>query len=59
MYLVVSRIDNIMNMTIANLILQVALGVLIYIICIIVLRAPIVNQVKKILKERRTDGREN
>ncbi|HIS89069.1 TPA: flippase [Candidatus Avigastranaerophilus faecigallinarum] len=59
MYLVVSRIDNIMNMTIANLILQVALGALIYIICIIVLRAPIVNQVKKILKERRTDGREN
>ena len=55
MYLVISRINNIINMTIANLILQIALGALIYIICIIALRAPIVKQATNLLKGRKNN----
>ena len=52
MYLVVSRIDEIMSMTIINLILQVALGALVYVICLFIMRAPIITQAKELLKKK-------
>ena len=52
MYLVVSRINEIMNMTIINLILQVALGALVYVVCLFVMRAPIITQAKELLKKK-------
>lgn len=52
MYLVVSRINEIMNMTIINLILQVALGALVYVVCLLIMRAPIVTQAKELLKKK-------
>lgn len=51
MYLVVSRINEIMRMTVINLVLQVALGMLVYILGLFILRAPIINQAKLLLKE--------
>lgn len=52
MYLVVSRIDEIMSMTIINLILQVALGALVYVVCLFIMRAPIITQAKELLKKK-------
>lgn len=52
MYLVVSRINEIMSMTIINLILQVALGALVYVVCLFIMRAPIITQAKKLLKKK-------
>lgn len=52
MYLVVSRIDEIMSMTIINLILQVALGALVYVVCLFIMRAPIIMQAKELLKKK-------
>lgn len=52
MYLVVSRIDEIMSMTIINLILQVALGALVYVVCLFIVRAPIITQAKELLKKK-------
>lgn len=51
MYIVVSRIDSIMNMTIVNLALQVLLGAVVYIGCLFVVRAPILSQAKSLLKK--------
>lgn len=51
MYLVVSRINEIMSMTIVNLILQVALGIIIYIGGLFLLKAPIIKQAKSLLKK--------
>lgn len=53
MYIVVSRIDGIMRMTFVNLALQVALGIVTYIICLFILRAPIIKEAQKILLEQR------
>ena len=50
-YLVVSRINEIMSMTIVNLILQVALGMIIYIGGLFLLKAPIIKQAKSLLKK--------
>lgn len=52
MYLVVSRIDEIMSMTIINLILQIALGALVYVVCLFIMRAPIITQAKELLKKK-------
>lgn len=53
MYIVVSRIDGIMRMTFVNLALQVALGIVVYVICLFLLRAPIIKEAKEILLEQR------
>ena len=52
MYLVVSRIDNIMNMSIINLIIQVLIGVVVYVVLVIILHAPIVDQAKELLSQK-------
>ena len=52
MYLVVSRIDKIMNMSIINLAIQVLIGVVVYAVLVIVLHAPIVDQAKKMLSQK-------
>ncbi|MFQ9706990.1 MAG: flippase [Limosilactobacillus pontis] len=51
MYLVVSRIDEIMRMTITNLMLQITLGILVYVLGLFILKAPIINQAKLLIKE--------
>lgn len=52
MYLVVSRIDQIIKMTVVNLILQVGLGAIIYIIGLFITRAPILEQAKVLFDKR-------
>lgn len=49
MYLVVNRICLVINMTIANLILEVGLGIFVYGIGLLITKAQIVEQVKEIL----------
>ncbi|MCC4370871.1 polysaccharide biosynthesis C-terminal domain-containing protein [Limosilactobacillus reuteri] len=51
MYIVVSRINEIMNMTIINLALQVALGIAVYTIGLFLLKAPIIKQAKSLIKK--------
>src|SRR5699024_10097013 len=51
MYIVVSRINEIMNMTIINLDLQVALGIAVYTIGLLLLKAPIIKQAKSLIKK--------
>ncbi|MBC8743173.1 flippase [Lactobacillus sp. Marseille-P7033] len=51
MYIVVSRINSIMNMTIVNLAVQVGLGVVIYTVGLFLTKAPIINQAKSIIKK--------
>lgn len=52
MFIVVFRLSQIMKMTFVNLMLQVLLGALLYVACLLVVKAPIIGQVKKILNER-------
>lgn len=52
MYFVVYRLNQIMQMTIINLIIQVALGAIIYITCLFVLHAPVIEQAKTMLDRR-------
>ena len=51
MYIVVSRINGIMNMTVVNLIVQVSLGVIVYTVCLFLTKAPIIEQAKMLLKK--------
>ena len=51
MYIIVSRINLIMSMTIINLALQVALGIFVYVICLFMLKAPILKQAKALIKK--------
>lgn len=54
MFVVVERISNTIQMSISNLILEVVVGILVYAICLIVLKSAILNQAKDIfLKGRR------
>jgi O-antigen/teichoic acid export membrane protein len=53
MFIVVSRICQVIQMTIANLILEVALGVIIYGLGLILLKAKILNKAIDIVKESR------
>ena len=50
MFVIVYRFSEIMRMSIPNLIVQVFLGVLVYGIGILLLRAPIIKQARKILR---------
>ena len=49
MYLVVTRLCLIINMSVGNLILEVVVGVLIYLIGLVVTRASILDEAKKLL----------
>ena len=51
MYLVVSRINEIMNMTIINLVVQVFVGIAVYGICLFILKAPIIEQAKEMVRK--------
>ena len=52
MYIVVSRINSIMNMTIVNLIVQILVGVVVYAVCLFITHAPIIQQSKVLLKNK-------
>lgn len=52
MYIVVSRINSIMNMTIVNLIVQILVGVVVYAVCLFITHAPIIQQTKVLLKNK-------
>lgn len=52
MYVIVNRICQTINMTIANLCLQVIIGVFVYIIGLLITRASIVEKANKILSKR-------
>ncbi|MCC4411611.1 flippase [Limosilactobacillus reuteri] len=52
MYIVVFRINSIMNMTIVNLIVQILVGVVVYAVCLFITHAPIIQQAKVLLKNK-------
>lgn len=52
MYIVVLRFNQIMNMNIVNLVVQVTIGIVIYVICLIILRAPIMSQAKELFQKK-------
>lgn len=52
MYLVVNRLNQIMKMTIINLIIQVIIGAVVYIACLFVFKAPVIKQAKEVLAKR-------
>ena len=52
MYFVVVRLNEIMTMNIINLAVQVLIGAVIYLLCIIVFKAPIIKRAKQILADR-------
>lgn len=53
MYVVVLRLDQIMNMNILNLAVQVCVGAILYFIILILFKAPIINEAKEILIKRK------
>lgn len=52
MFLIVFRFNQIMHMSFINLMVQVIIGCLVYLAGIIIFKAPVVKQAKKILKEK-------
>lgn len=52
MYIIVSRVNNIFNMNFGTLLLEVVLGFIIYIILAFLLRAPIINNARALIKKR-------
>ncbi|MCC4322835.1 flippase [Limosilactobacillus reuteri] len=55
MFIITYRLAMIMNMTIPNLAIEVIIGAIVYILCIFVLRAPIVNQALELINERKAN----
>ena len=53
MFVVVFRLDNIMNMNIINLSVQVAIGALVYVCCLLILKASIVKQAQGLLNSKK------
>ena len=51
MYIVILRIDSIMNMNILNLIVQVILGIVIYLVALFIVKAPILSQLKQLISK--------
>ena len=47
----------IINMTVVNLIVEVIVGIIVYLLGIILLKAPIVNQAIKLIQNRRLEKR--
>ena len=52
MFIVVNRICSVINMTVANLILEVVVGAIIYLLGLILTKASILNEGQKILKKK-------
>lgn len=52
MFIVVNRICSVINMTVANLILEVVVGAIIYLLGLILTRASILDEAQKLLKKR-------
>ena len=52
MFIVVNRICSVINMTVANLILEVVVGAIIYLVGLILTKASILNEGQKILKKK-------
>lgn len=52
MFVIVFRMNEMMQMNIVNLMVQVAVGVIVYGLCLVLLRAPIIGQAKEILKKK-------
>ncbi|WP_076459659.1 flippase [Limosilactobacillus caccae] len=52
MYIVVSRIDSVISMTIMNLILQIMLGAVVYVVCLFITKAPILEQAKTLFMKK-------
>lgn len=55
MFIVVYRLALIINMTVVNLIVEVIVGIIVYLLGIILLKAPIVNQAIKLIQNRRLE----
>lgn len=52
MFIVVNRICSLINMTVANLILEVVVGAIIYLLGLILTKASILDEAQKLLKKR-------
>lgn len=50
MFFVVLRLNQMMHMNVINLAIQVLIGAIVYATCLLVIKAPIVDQAKKLLK---------
>lgn len=52
MFLVVDRFNQMMTMNIVNLVVQVGIGVMVYLVCLVLTQAPIVKQAKEVLRSK-------
>ena len=52
MYLVVNRVCLIINMTIANLCLEVGIGIVVYLLGLLVTKASIMGEAQKLIKNK-------
>ena len=52
MFIVVNRICSVINMTVANLILEIVVGAIIYLLGLILTKASILDEAQKLLKKR-------
>ena len=53
MFIIVYRLSNVIQMTIANLILEVALGAVVYIFALFLFHAPIIEQAQEFINSRK------
>ena len=53
MFIVVYRLAAIINMTVINLAIEVLVGVIVYLLGVIILKAPIVDQTIGLIQSRR------
>ena len=53
MFIIVYRLSNVIQMTIANLILEVSLGAIVYIFALFLFRAPVIEQAQELINSRK------
>ncbi|MBB1124289.1 flippase [Limosilactobacillus albertensis] len=53
MFIIVYRLSNVIQMTIANLILEVSLGAVVYIFALFLFRAPVIEQAQELINSRK------
>lgn len=53
MFLIVNRLANIIKMNIGNLVLEVVLGIMVYMLCLFILHAPIIAQAQALVTNYR------
>lgn len=53
MFFIVSRLANIIKMNIGNLILEIVLGIMVYMLCLFILHAPIIAQAQALVTKYR------